>query len=774
MRNINIAATLLVIVFAWILAASARAADPPYRLRFAPSGLQMDRISGGQADTLLRSIQYEAYSSQKLAFRTTSVRERKTLQQSTQITFTLEGPSAAQASVTAVITPQAGSIRMKWTIHFAGPAQEISGGQTGFRMGYAQPVLSAATLPTTWFIRPVGNKSYEVKGDTPYRDMEWQLREVSFAKSRLIVATKWYDPDWIYGHQLARAAALPAGFSKESPTEATYEFALVPLASTVPSIDALGGPAADVAAAAAGRPLSLSVQCPHAANLFVPGETARFNLRLHNVAGYAQRGRLKWNVWDYYGKRLAGGTGPITLAPDGSKQVPVVLRNVKRGMLFLDATLAAGGQEWVDRTTFGILPAAPSYILNPQSAFGIAGIIGDPNNYPDQKAPDEVLAAAHRIGARWIRLGAALGNGPENPELHLLAKYGLSGHVQIHTNVPAPDHAAEFSAQLKSTLQRLQGQSSPIEVGNELNLAGVSPQEYVDRLLRPVHKATRELLPRSEILSMGLGGVEKKWLDGFVAAGGMDLVDVLSVHPGCQPRAPEYWKGSRGWVFRPQVLDALQAAGPKPLWLSETYAPTPPDRSQLDVRTAADYLVRTYLVSLALGVKVVEWYQLQDGIWFAQRPNPADTEYNYGLLYTDLTPKPGYIAYAAMTEQLEGAHCQGRLELGADDLYGLHFNKGQHPLEVLWSYREKHETDLEWWPPEQFKDKSRRPAEPWVTRWHAPVPIKLPATGPVTVTDIMGNSQTFLPKAGVVSLSLTGSPIYVQGLSTIPIKPNLW
>ena len=734
----------------------------------------MDRIFGKQADSLLTSIRYEADSSHGLAFRTTGVHEQKTRQEATWIDFTLEGPSASRASVTAVITRQADSVRMKWIVHYAGPSREINGGHTGFRLQYAQPLRSAATLPTTQFIYPRGDKPYEVKGDTPYRDMEWQLREVSFPKSRLIIATKWYDPDWIYRHQIARAADLPVGTSKASPTAAVYEFSLVPRPVTVPSIAAPGGAIANAAAAAAGRPLSLVVQCSQATHLFVPGETARFFLRLHNVAEAPQSGLLNWKVWDYYGRALAAGRVLITLTPGGSKQIPVAVRSVKRGMLFLDATLTVNHQVWIDRTTFGVLPKAPSRQPNPQSAFGLAGLIGDPDTYPDQKFPAEILAAAHRIGARWVRLGIPLGAGPKNPELPLLADYGLCGHIQVHASVPLQGHEAEFRAQARSTLQQFQGQSVPIEFGNELNLAGVSPQDYVDRLLRPVHDLTRELLPRSRILSMGLGGVDKKWLDGFAAAGGMGLVDVLSVHPGCQPRAPEYWKGYRGWVFRPQVLDALQAAGSKDVWLSETYAPTPPERSQLDVRTAADYLVRTYLVSLALGVKVVEWYQLQDGVWFAQRPNPADMEYNYGLLYTDLTPKPGYIAYGTLTEQLEGAHCLGRLRLGADDLYGLQFRRGTDAVEVLWSYREKHETDLDWWPPEQYKDKSRRPGEPWVNRWQSPVLVKLPATGRVIVTDIMGNSHTIWPTAGVVSLPLTGSPIYVHGLSSRPVRPNLW
>jgi hypothetical protein len=296
-------------------------------------------------------------------------------------------------------------------------------------------------------------------------------------------------------------------------------------------------------------------------------------------------------------------------------------------------------------------------------------------------------------------------------------------------------------------------------------------------MLRPIHEVMRRVFPEGKVMSMGLGGVSKDWLEEFVAAGGMDLLDVLSVHPGCHPRAPEFWEGWRGWVFRSQMLDAVRAArehGSKEVWITEAYAPTPPGRSGLDLRTSADYLVRTYVCALALGMKVTEWYQFQDGVWFAQRPRPDDVEYNFGLVYTDLTPKPAYVAYGTMTGQLEGAVYQGRLDLGAEDLYGARFQQGGRFLDVLWSYREKHETDLPWWPPENYQEASRKPGEPWEERWKEPVAVELPATGAVTLTDLMGNAREVSPEGGKVSLRLTGSPIYVRGLGHLAMRPRWW
>jgi hypothetical protein len=127
-----------------------------------------------------------------------------------------------------------------------------------------------------------------------------------------------------------------------------------------------------------------------------------------------------------------------------------------------------------------------------------------------------------------------------------------------------------------------------------------------------------------------------------------------------------------------------------------------------------------------------------------------------------------------MTEQLEGATYVGRLDLGAEDLYGVRFQRDGKAVDVLWSYREKHETDIPWWPVETYKDCSRKPGEPWVERWKAPVEVALPAAGAVTVTDIMGNDRTVEREGGKVTLWLTGSPVYVAGLGDVALLPRMW
>nr|MDQ2687720.1 hypothetical protein [Armatimonadota bacterium] len=261
----------------------------PYALRYTDTGFALDAVHGNTQIPQIASIRYEADTAHGLAFRTVGIESRHAIGPDTQIDFRLEGPSASQAAVSVRIKPQAGSVRTVWTIHVSSPDLSLDAGKSGFQLEYASPILDAETVPSIRFVRPTGRLPYEVVGDTPYRDLEWQLREVTMADSRLVIATDWYDPDWIYGHQSARAANLSAGFSKDSPTQATYVLAFVPLPAGPTDVRSPAC-ASDVAAAAAGRPLSLTALCNRPGHLFAPGEDVRFTLRTHNVTSAAAQG----------------------------------------------------------------------------------------------------------------------------------------------------------------------------------------------------------------------------------------------------------------------------------------------------------------------------------------------------------------------------------------------------------------------------------------------------------------------------------------------------
>lgn len=735
-------------------------------------------IRDGASIPVLQGVGYCARVGGDVSFETGAA----TLSDDDMVSFALSGPDAGNARVSARYTRLAHGFALDWKIRYAGPKRAWNPWTSGFRYDFAQAITGARERVVTRWVSPTGAHAYEVPGDTPYPDTECQLRQVLFGDLALVMVSSTYDPDWIYqgNVQRARFSRMAPPVSEDgAPVEFGTRTAFLALPASQLDPQRL-------AAESAGRPVDLALTTGRVGNLFTPGEPLRFEAVVCNVIDRDVPCTLDLQAWSYQGKQLLNRRLALTVEAGGTRALPQTLTCLERSVVFLVGRLSWEGGEQLQRGTIGVLPERPHRAgqLLPESPFAMAAVIANPKVYPDQYELPVVLEAMERIGVTRIRGPWYPLKAQWRPEdeaevwttVEQLKQHGILPYAQLGSRLPEPDDLAEYTRPLASTLERFQGASREVEVGNELNFS-TSGADYVEKMLRPTHDIMRASAPHCRILSMGLGGVTRKWLGEFAQAGGMELIDVLSIHPGCHPRAPEFWEGWFGWVFRPQVQDALKAArehGNKEVWITEAYAPTPPGRSGVDLRTSADYMVRTYICSIALGVKVIAWYQFQDGVWHSQRPRPDDVEYNFGIVYTDLTPKPAYVAFGAMTEQLEGARCEGRLALGADDLYAVRFQRADGPLDVLWSYREKHETDLAWWPPERFKDCSRKPMEPWKERWEAPVEVVLPAAGPVTVTDIMGNARTVATEGGRVRMWLTGSPVYVRGLGNLPRLPKFW
>ena len=698
-----------------------------------------------------------------------------------KVTFRLTGPAAHQASVTCEVDRStAHRVRLCWRIAYSGPRRVFSAWSTGLQLAFPDRPTGARCKPLVRWTVPDGRDPWQVAGDTPYAELDRDLRVVQFGPRPLVIATSWYDGDWFYARDLGRVSFLRLAIPEKPPQEVQGTVEIIPKASERSD--------AELLALAAGEPVSIEVASGAPFNLFVPGQPLRLRARCRNVGPQAQAADWAWSVRDYEGNMLAEGKQRLDLAP-GAEWSRELLPGVEGapGIDFLAGELTWPGGRRLVRTTLGVL-ALRKPELRPDSPFGIAGIICNPETYPDQPELDAVLGLCARIGVHWVR-GLGFPIRPDVPagevtkaraRLELLRRHGILPHVQCGQGVPVDENVSRsFARAFERSLSSFAFLSPYVEVGNEVNFA-TKPDDYVKRLLKPQYQATRKAAPASKVVTMGFGGVDKAFWDGFVAANGLDLCDVISIHPGHYPRAPEYWQGWDGWVWRPQlarVFDTLNERNlekKREVWVTEAYAPALPDRSQVDLRTAADYLVREYCLSLALGVRVVEWYQLQDGTWYSMAPDPLDIEQSFGVVYTDLAPKPQCIAYGVMTAQLEGGKCLGRLDLGAEDLYGIRFQQGDEVVDVLWSYREKHECDLPWWPPEAFKDKGRRPKEPWQPRWLKPVEVRLPARGEVTQTDLMGRTRRLEVRESRVSVALTGSPIYVRGLGTIPVSARVW
>jgi hypothetical protein len=186
----------------------------------------------------------------------------------------------------------------------------------------------------------------------------------------------------------------------------------------------------------------------------------------------------------------------------------------------------------------------------------------------------------------------------------------------------------------------------------------------------------------------------------------------------------------RGIATNLQALQHLIQANnhgqTKPLWITEIGWTTALNLT--DEADQAQYLVRSAMLSLSVGVEKFFWYDfLNDGT------DSVLMEQNFGLLKRPdalgyYTPKPAYTAFAVLVRALAGRSFLRR-EPAPPGVYHMRFSDDLH---VLWS-----------------------------------MPLNQPrafaATGAVTSVSMTGKKQTVHPVAGKITLNLSRSPLYLQG-----------
>ena len=301
-----------------------------------------------------------------------------------KVTFRLAGPAAHQASVTCEVDRStANRVRLVWRITYMGPRRVFSAWATGLQLAFPDRPTGACCKPMVRWTVPDGHYPWQVAGDTPYAELDRDLRLIQFGSRPLAIATSWYDGDWFYARDLGRVSFLRLAIPEKPPQEVQGTVEIIPSAS--------GRSDAELLALATGEPVSVEVASGDPCNLFAPGQPLRLQSRCRNVSPKAQAADWAWSVHDYEGNMLAEGKQRLDLAP-GSELSRELLRGVNGvpGIYFLAGELTWPGGRRLVRTTLGVLaPRKPE--LRPNSPFGIAGIICNPETYPDQPELDAVL-----------------------------------------------------------------------------------------------------------------------------------------------------------------------------------------------------------------------------------------------------------------------------------------------------------------------------------------------------------------------------------------------
>ncbi|MBT2498193.1 hypothetical protein J7E25_03720 [Agromyces sp. ISL-38] len=309
----------------------------------------------------------------------------------------------------------------------------------------------------------------------------------------------------------------------------------------------------------------------------------------------------------------------------------------------------------------------------------------------------------------------------------------------------SPDGIAGYTDFLRAAAERY-GDGVDYQIYNEFNIAysnglcGQTPACYL-KLLQPASQAVHEVAPGARVVGPALAGNTAMWLTSnesynwlaeFFALGGLDLVDVVSVHNYGAPAAPE---GHNDAVIRKitGLMAGYPAAANTPLWLGETgYFTTGEAAGGVSELQQARYLVRDASLALAEGVDAYLVYDLLDD-W----NDPQNPEANFGLVRNPasqsgvLAPKPVFTTMAVLTRQLED-RVFDRRDPVPQGAYSLVFTDASgSALRVMWAT--------------------------------ASTTVTAKATGAVTVVDQFGRSSRIDPVSGRVSIRLGVDPIYVTG-----------
>ncbi|QEH33307.1 Beta-xylosidase [Aquisphaera giovannonii] len=258
----------------------------------------------------------------------------------------------------------------------------------------------------------------------------------------------------------------------------------------------------------------------------------------------------------------------------------------------------------------------------------------------DFAAHDELLGHLAKVGARPI----------------FILDYGNPLYNQGLAPASDADRAA-FARFAAAAARHYRGKRVLLEIWNEPNLDGfwkpkADRADYA-KLAVAAARAIREADPHATVLAPGSSGFPWEFLEASFAAGLLDHIDAVSVHP-YREDAPESAATDYGRLRALIARHASPSRRELPIISSEWGYSTA--EKAVDEETQASYLARQWLSNLASGVNTSIFYD-----WKDDGDDPKDRECRFGTVRTDLAPKPSFLAAQALIRNLRGYAFRHRL-----------------------------------------------------------------------------------------------------------------
>ncbi|MBE3069723.1 MAG: hypothetical protein IMZ66_05755 [Planctomycetes bacterium] len=408
--------------------------------------------------------------------------------------------------------------------------------------------------------------------------------------------------------------------------------------------------AAALASSAAAR--TSPVPLPeHPGNVFLEGEAAAVTVPVLDAAS--------WEVVDYDGKKVAEGRTTSGRAEIGP--LPVGWYEVRWG--------GAGGAP-TGRAALAVLArlATPTPPDSP-----IACDVAMAWFYPEDRMPAAASLAA-LAGVNWVRDRLAWGHmEPKRGEYSPPNKYDASARVQaeaglkvLQVNHSSPGWAGpdgkRFPPDLRDAYafhremaRRWKGQVLAFEPWNEadIDVFGGHTGAEMASLQKASYLGLKAGDPKVVACLNVFASPNRAILDDLHANEAWPYFDTFNLHHYADVDA------------YPAIYAAFRAASAgRPLWVTEFARPVPwsgddkaKEPSEADLRVQAERVAQVFAASLFEGPEAAFYFLL---------PHYTEGQTQFGIVRADLTPRPAYVALAAVGRLLAGARPVGRVA-GAPD-----------------------------------------------------------------------------------------------------------
>jgi len=415
------------------------------------------------------------------------------------------------------------------------------------------------------------------------------------------------------------------------------------------------------------------------------GNDSCFVVRVRALSDTRLEGELNWVLRDWDGKEIVRGKQALAVP---AKCEPVEVRlpiseaqKARRNFLEAAISLEIPGQDvapvqaaWVARAN-----EKGDSTLEPGSPFGMGVYL---NRYGGDAAGLALMERAAQMardaGVKWSREDFSWGRiEPQRGQFdwtyydNLVAcarrngitVYAIVGYWTGWTKPYTSEGIDDYAKFLQEMVRRYRKEIKQWEIWNEPNIFfWQGPKDLYAELLTRSYAAIKEIDPEAQVLGLSTAGIDRKFIDRMLEL--RAPFDVLTIHPY---RAHLNDLEFIGDLKKVSEQVKLPDGKRRPVWLTEmgwaTHTPHNTLRQDFapnTLRSQAELIARSYLCAIVSGVEPrTFWYNFRnDG------EDPIYFEHQMGILYSDFSPKPAYVAYSTLARMLRGKALAGSVSSG--------------------------------------------------------------------------------------------------------------